>query len=358
MVEGFEMRVAGLDLLRLLAVLLVLFRHMPGSESFLTVGGWVGVDLFFVLSGWLVSGLLFREIQNTGRVDPLRFLIRRGWKIYPPFWCFMLFSAWWVPRFHSSHDVSWLAEIFFFQNYVQGAWSHTWSLAVEEHFYLALALGVFLLVRYKAIHSLPWLFLLVATAALAGRYLQTQDGPFRELGWTHLRIDSLLFGALLSYWYHFDPAPFWKRWPKSPIALISAALFLPAFFFSMEENAWIRVLGPVLFYVGAGGLVLTVGQWQTANPLVRWGGGIGAASYSIYLWHMVVADVAAVMQKRTDLPIVVPLYFVGSLIVGVAMAKLIELPALKLRERFHGSAKPNASTGCLTLEMLEQNPKD
>lgn len=84
------MRNTGLDLLRLVAILLVLGRHLlPGYENntFLSIwrtGGWVGVDLFFVLSGFLVSGLLFEEYKKRGSLDLKRFLIRRGFKIYPP----------------------------------------------------------------------------------------------------------------------------------------------------------------------------------------------------------------------------------------------------------------------------------
>jgi len=89
------MRNLGLDLLRLLAVSLVMFRHLPGDVgrtaelAILFRGGWIGVDLFFVLSGFLISGLLFREHQKTGRLDVVHFLIRRGFKIYPVFWAML-----------------------------------------------------------------------------------------------------------------------------------------------------------------------------------------------------------------------------------------------------------------------------
>src|SRR6266851_2933114 len=78
------MRNPALDALRGAAVLVVFSRHI----AFPIIGrfGWVGVDLFFVLSGFLVSGLLFREFQRTGHVQPGRFLIRRAFKIYPQFY--------------------------------------------------------------------------------------------------------------------------------------------------------------------------------------------------------------------------------------------------------------------------------
>ncbi|HEX2719000.1 MAG TPA: acyltransferase, partial [Gemmatimonadaceae bacterium] len=103
-----------LDILRTVAVLLVMGRHlfpppahMPawvqGLAATLTRGGWVGVDLFFVLSGYLVSGLLFEEHKRSGRLSVGPFLLRRGLKIYPPFWLLIAvtvalsLSGWWQP---------------------------------------------------------------------------------------------------------------------------------------------------------------------------------------------------------------------------------------------------------------------
>jgi len=78
-----------LDILRCIAVLLVLLDH-SGIHPFLTQTGWTGVDLFFVLSGFLISGLLFAEYKKRGAIDFKRFLIRRGLKIYPAFYTFLL----------------------------------------------------------------------------------------------------------------------------------------------------------------------------------------------------------------------------------------------------------------------------
>jgi|SRR6266849_5526962 len=95
------MRVRPLDLLRALAVLLVLGRHTPPPEPGVLAplrvlgkiwyeSGWIGVDLFFVLSGFLISGLFFREFRRHGDVRVWRFLVRRGFKIYPPFYAMLL----------------------------------------------------------------------------------------------------------------------------------------------------------------------------------------------------------------------------------------------------------------------------
>ena len=111
--------------------------------------GWIGVDLFFVLSGFLVSGLLFNEIKNTGKVNPKLFLIRRGFKIYPAFY-FFFFST--LAIRYLINDLMFplpkiLSEIFFLQSYLDNIWLHTWSLAIEEHFYIFIA--ILLWVLYK-----------------------------------------------------------------------------------------------------------------------------------------------------------------------------------------------------------------
>jgi peptidoglycan/LPS O-acetylase OafA/YrhL len=167
-------RSVGLDLLRALAVLLVLGRHMnpPGDSepewvrAFAEVwiyGGWIGVDLFFVLSGFLIGGLLFAEHVRHGTIHVGRFLVRRGFKIYPAFYAFLALTVVYLrvryggypPRAHI------IADALFVQNYADSLWHHTWSLAVEEHFYIllpAVLAGMLRLDRRSAIakgSSLP-----------------------------------------------------------------------------------------------------------------------------------------------------------------------------------------------------------
>jgi peptidoglycan/LPS O-acetylase OafA/YrhL len=166
------MRNLGLDLLRFVAVFLVLGRHLhlpPDASPILDSwkrGGWVGVDLFFVLSGFLVSSLLFKEQIRTGSVDMWRFLIRRGFKIYPAFWCMLRFTLT-VQNMQGTppNTQTLLGELLFLQNYLGGIWPHTWSLAVEEHFYLGIA-ALFTTVlacqRHKNFDWIPFAFAITA----------------------------------------------------------------------------------------------------------------------------------------------------------------------------------------------------
>src|SRR5215470_10370022 len=114
---------------------IVLFQQPGWWSRPLIYGGWIGVDLFFVLSGFLVSGLLFREHLTHQRIEVGSFLARRGLKIYPGFYVLIAVSVLASVAMHRALSAAGvLSEVFFVQNYRRGLWPHTWSLAVEEHF--------------------------------------------------------------------------------------------------------------------------------------------------------------------------------------------------------------------------------
>src|SRR5271165_1417145 len=151
------MRNKRLDILRCIAVITVILHH-SGESSFFTRVGWTGVDLFFVLSGFLISGLLFSEYKKHCSISFKRFFIRRGLKIYPAFYAFLLLTGITGEFVFHSHPsiLQYLHEIFFVMNYAQGVWDHTWSLAVEEHFYIFLPIFLFFLMKLSSNHENPF----------------------------------------------------------------------------------------------------------------------------------------------------------------------------------------------------------
>src|SRR5262245_10762565 len=131
------MRLRQLDYLRGVAVLLVLGRHLEplptdlGWRTGLLAAwhrcGWVGVDLFFVLSGFLVSGLIMAEQRSSGRARVGRFLLRRGFKIYPAFCTLLAFTALVAAAGgHVPPAYPFLCEALYLQNYAGAVWQHTW----------------------------------------------------------------------------------------------------------------------------------------------------------------------------------------------------------------------------------------
>ena len=351
------MRLLSIDILRGLAVTLVLFRHF-GIVEVLGKIGWSGVDLFFVISGFLVSGLLFREFQSTGEIKPMRFLIRRGFKIYPPFYFFLAFTvAKTLLVFLSGYAgnknfnlKALLAEIFFVQNYFGRLWSHTWSLAVEEHFYFLLILLVTFVVAVRQIDDsrlFANIFFVVACICLLLRWHNFLSTPFKvdtHLIYTHLRIDSLFFGVFLSHMYNFNRSMVDSYVRKNMSAmLITAVLCLSCMFFADLTSMFMSTVGLSLTYLGFGIILITFiqleGQLHAASRgwmhfLIKPLALVGAYSYSIYLWHL------AVLVYLVE-PFLIPLneklafsvYFAGSIFVGVVTSKMFEKPFLKLREK-------------------------
>ncbi len=347
----------GLDLLRLLAVLLVLGHHLrpsiSGRGGLLVAtwikGGWVGVDLFFVLSGYLVSSLLFKEYARDGRVSLGNFLIRRGFKIYPAFWVLIGSSvALFANDGIQTSSGNLLSELLFVQNYSSGLWPHTWSLAVEEHFYFLLVV-VGLMLRSKktdALKPFPRVFFIVAGACLAFRAVNALLRPQYDFTLdyfpTHLRIDSLFFGAYLGYLAQFKQLEQRLSW-FPPWTRIAAGILLlaPAFIFARETHRWISVIGFNLFYLGSGLLIMGAVHLRNASGLPwRILGGIGAASYSIYLWHSPIhywlaVPILATYQHNPNFYLQYAcVAVIGALIFGCLMAWLIEVPILRLRDRF------------------------
>lgn len=348
-----------LDILRLIAVLLVLGRHFVNEavecSPVLAVwyrGGWVGVDVFFVLSGFLISGLLFDEHRRHGSVDIGRFLIRRGFKIYPAFWvmiCATLVARWALRGHEEGRGValSAVAEFLFIQNYVPGLWSITWTLAVEEHFYIGLALLVGFLCRGSdpagnPLRSLPAIFAGLAVACCVLRVrAAAQPGPldYFDFFGTHLRIDSLMYGVLLRYLWEFGALR--RACDATPTPLLCAggiALLAPAFIWDVSPGNWLQVYGVILFYLGSGFLVLAAAKCRNRpGRLVGFLAALGAASYSMYLWHTAVNwAVTELWQRtlRTDWWTYVAVYVITSIAFGWVMAWVVEQPVLRIRERY------------------------
>src|SRR5579871_627813 len=183
MASAEKQRLIELDFLRGIAILLVVGSHaaMPSQAAghlnslvwTWQSWGWTGVDLFFVLSGFLIGGLLFREIKTYGRLDVPRFIIRRGFKIWPMYYVFLCLGFLVVMlknHFSFAHTGHlFLPYLFHLQNYDPNGLidrpreavamftvNHAWSLAVEEHFYLLLPFLLLWLGGTKGVSRLSW----------------------------------------------------------------------------------------------------------------------------------------------------------------------------------------------------------
>jgi peptidoglycan/LPS O-acetylase OafA/YrhL len=379
-------RSVGLDLLRALAVLLVLGRHMnpPAQDEHGMVravadvwirGGWIGVDLFFVLSGFLIGGLLFQEHLRHGTIDVRRFLVRRGFKIYPAFYAFLAITVLYIRVRYGGfpRKSQMLGDALFIQNYANSLWHHTWSLAVEEHFYILLpALLAGMLRRNNRaaatnepsfplinnpFRNLPRHFLLWALVLFVVRCVNAALRPFdykTHTFPTHLRMDSLMFGVVLAYWsvYHGPRLAALVdrfRWLLAPCAV---GLLAPQFVLDLGPSPYIHTFGYTACYLGSGALLLlVVHSRSTPGRFLRAVAYLGAFSYSIYLWHLAVRlwgvpHLEQLLGVQFSFLTATAAYMIGSVLVGIAMAAIIEYPALRIRDRLYPSrSKPTLAVG-------------
>jgi peptidoglycan/LPS O-acetylase OafA/YrhL len=343
----------SLDVLRAAAVLLVFCYH---SEGALLVSrfGWTGVDLFFVLSGFLVSGLLFREYQTTQRVRPGRFLLRRGLKLYPQFYFFIAatFAAAYLQG-NPPRTTQVGAELAFVQNYAPGMWTHTWSLGVEEHFYLLLTLIIVLLARRggtNPFRALPAWIAVTCAAILGLRILTWKLHPqitgYLNVFPSHLRVDSLLTGVFVSYFHTFHATDLarWMRCASGWVPPLSILLLAPVTFLTREDPFMVTV-GFSLVSWGFGLLLLSVlypakpapAPSRRARAMVR----LGQVSYAFYLWQtpvLVGGDAAKFYAQAhgisIPLPVIIVSTFGASLLMAIVTTQLIEIPVLRLRDRY------------------------
>jgi peptidoglycan/LPS O-acetylase OafA/YrhL len=364
-------RLSSLDMLRGLAVLLVIGSHQPDCprdypflvrqffDSWHCVG-WVGVDLFFVLSGFLVSGLIFSEYRKRGGFQPVRFFIRRGFKIYPAFY-FMLAATLGADIIfhHKMYPIKIIGELVFLQNYLGALWNHTWSLAVEEHFYLLLGIRMFFFSRRSngnPFTAVPAVFAVVGAGALSLRLLHhfMAVGPYSHFTYifpTHFRLDSLMFGVFLSYLYHFkaDQLERFVLKYRSRILCLGILLVLPSLFYKLAEHPFMYTVGLSDLYVGFGCILLFVlypggdGKDQaTKSWLVRVLAFFGFYSYSIYLWHMPILSYGPHFLQKAGIVFRNHVAFsafwtLSCMFGGVLMARLVEMPFLRLRDRIAAS---------------------
>lgn len=356
-----------LDIFRAVAFLLVFFSHIFGVRTFLfnhsssiiikaltTIQFFFiyssdsGVELFFVLSGFLISGLIFSEYDKTGDFKPGRFLLRRAFKIYPLYYLLLItyFGICLLTQ-TSFYQKDFFAESFFFINYFHSAdppLGHLWSVAVEEHFYFTLSFLFLLLLKLGKL-NLKTMFITYGSlfiCTMLYRYLSHLDSTnwWSVYPQSHHRIDNLFAGVLLSYLYRYHKiqfASFLNRYKKVVIPSCLFILIANAYIFLPLIIRHVLLLGINSICYGLLLIYFLHFKWidgkKIFNPLVF----IGKNSYALYLCH-----VPILMYIKT-LPISNGAFYllttISTFIIAILATRYIETPILKFRDQYFPAAK-------------------
>ena len=347
-----------LDFLRGLAILLVLGLHFntPNSGIYFldkailiikSFGG-TGVNLFFSLSGFLVGGLLLKELKTTGEINVPRFLVRRAIKIWPPLYFLLI-----VHTFSGHHPINTFLwqNLFHVQNYFGTSINQTWSLAVEEHFYLFLAFFISYQAKNppkKIILNLLIVIVLSVSLRLIAVNYGYLDATFRQ---TQYRMDSLLFGVILSVVHIYYKESFDRLASNRLLLNISFVVLVATILLTVNNPYLDRSVG---YLVQAIGFTLLIVQVVTSKSILknsiiyRFIAWIGIYSYGIYLWHSISVGPSKKIQKilfnqgYNDLTILITVVLFQlflSVFLGYLTSTIIEWPSLSLRDRFYPSGK-------------------
>lgn len=288
-----------IDGLRAVAVLPVILFH-AGFAVF--SGGFVGVDIFFVISGYLITGIILSELA-AGHFSIVRFYERRARRILPALFFVIAVSIvmawlWLLPGDMRSFSRSVLAVALFFSNilfwrstdYFEAPAEltpllHTWSLAVEEQFYVFFPIVLLLAWRF-ARHTLLWLIVLLSLLSLAVAQWGATHEPGAAFYLLPTRGWELAVGCAIAVFCHNAPERRLAHWQAQALSLIGFGLIAFSVFFYDETtpSPGLAMLAPTL---GTGLILLfaTPATWTarllSMKPLVA----VGLVSYSAYLWH-------------------------------------------------------------------------
>lgn len=355
-------RLPGLDLLRSLAIVWVMCFHtfliggLGPDWEWLTRFGWAGVDIFFVLSGFLIGSQLLQALQR-GAALPLRaFYARRAWRILPAFAVVLgVYQAFPALREAPGLAPAWQFATFTLNLFIDysrdQAFSHAWSLCVEEHFYAVFPLLALAMTRRPSaarFMALCGLLVLGGIALRTGVWLHN-DATQPDRPWfiedlyypTWMRLDGLLTGVVLATLRVYRP----QRWAwlqaRAPWLLAAGLLLvgLALALFRQRTGLLANAVGWPLLSWGFGLLVVaaTVPQGLLARAALPGTGWLAAVSYSLYLSHKL-AQHAVHTWVAPALPwqglALFPVYAGAILAAGAVLHYAVERPGLALRDRW------------------------
>ena len=344
----------GLDGVRAVAVIAIIIYHL--NPQWLS-GGFLGVDTFFVISGYLITSLLLTEYHNTGKIKLMSFWLRRVKRLIPAVLFLVMgvivLSLIFMPTEIQKVRADSIAAIFYvsnwwyimqnvdyFEQFAVQPLKHLWSLAIEEQFYLVFPIVLLSLLsfirRLKSIRIIFLILLVISMIAMMVLYVPNENVARVYFG-TDTRIQTLLMGVLLALvWPPFQLKAKVNRQMRTMIdtaGVVGLAILFICFKFVSETNSILYYGG--FFLISTVTLLVIASSVHPSGYFAKFLGNkvftfIGSRSYSLYLWHYPIIVLIHHQFVQGQIP---PLVYVVELLLMVLMAefsyKFIEQPFRK-----------------------------
>jgi peptidoglycan/LPS O-acetylase OafA/YrhL len=337
-------RISSIDIFRGAAILSVVIYHFNAQTfSF----GNLGVDLFFVISGLLIGGILIKQLTHDQPINFAKFFLQRGFKIWPSYYAFLLFGnllAYVLYENIAPGQIIPLWDLkrylFFYQNY-KGAPFHlsfdqVWSLCVEEHFYILLPVLLILIQKFVSPayrqKTLLTSIILTITAGVALKFCSFYFTHSKDTySGTHNRLDGLAWGVLLAYLLNFNQKILTIKKVKIMSFVIGLAVFLAAIFFHLHskgiffDKVILHSMVPFAFFL------MLAGAYFVDFTRIKSLRIIACYSYNWYLWHPVFV---IIVKKYCGTSIAgLAVYILISFLTAFVFTVMVEEPALQARAK-------------------------
>lgn len=362
-----QARLVGLDTLRAIAIALVLMSHYNGfvrhAPGFGAIGsiGWAGVDLFFVLSGYLIGNQLLAPAARGERLDLWTFFARRLLRTLPNYYVVL---AVYLSLPDSPIAGKTMAPVWRYLTFTQNfgmnygeTFTHSWSLCIEEQFYLVLPLAVIALVGTRRSSRLLWCALVAAIAAgMAARGMAFMDGKdvFAAPVYysTFCRFDELLPGVAIALLKNFHPAAFARLLRHGNALLVAGLAIAAGVLYGVMNEAPTAFLASTFGFslVAASFALLTCSALSPSSLLNRvsipGAASLALWSYAVYLVHkpvfMALRPQLLALRIDTNAPLTIILVMAVSILGGWLLFRLVETPFMRLRARLYPTARLQA----------------
>lgn len=340
--SGPPARVPGLDGLRAVAILFVIFGHAVGAAArgrsdpwMLVLWGQIGTSSFFALSGFLITLLLLREYRSRGAIDLRAFFTRRAIRILPPLWAFLLVSVLVAPLFRPAFDAGQILKVLLFVvDYAptNAFWlDHTWSLGATEQFYLLWPFALLVALPDRA-ERLGWWLMALSPVLRVGAHFLGVPGKLAMA--FHTVIDAFVIGCLLAIVFDRDRQHWvlgllrrgWVAGLSCGFLLIGSPALSHAF-----GGAYFATVGLTLRAFAIGSVIVWAGSSEE-GPIRkvlnhRWLVRVGLMSYSLYLWQQPFFDADVHATWVGSLPVAL----LGSFGLAELSYRFLELPIGRYR---------------------------